>query len=126
MGHRRFRFPVGGLAALLLQACAVEVYDPGTDTTHLWGFGHLSVSKHTAEDGTTAVVTGVESYGLTLANRADETALNLGMRRNTRTEILSHDAELALEWNGNGPHALRARRSWLPPNATLSQEAPPP
>jgi len=126
VGHRRFSFPVGGLAALLLQACAVEVYDPATDTTHLWGFGHLSVSKHTAGDGTTAVVTGVESYGLTVASRADETALNIGMRRNTRTEILSQDAELALEWNGNGPHALRARRSWLPPNAPLTQEAPSP
>ena len=121
-----FRIIVGLFAALTLQACAVEVYDPATATTHIWGFGHLSASKHMSADGLTALVTDVESYGLTLAQGEDGLLLNLGARRSARTEILAQDSQLVLQWNDGDPHSLHPRRMWHPSTEPTGQEVPSP
>jgi hypothetical protein len=47
---------------LLIQSCSIRYVDKKTNTTHLWGVGHLK-AKIVVADNSSAHVTSVESIG---------------------------------------------------------------
>lgn len=108
-----------GLASLavagivvLLSGCAVQYYDPDTGTTHVWGFGHLSMKVPPPNDGLQAVVRATRVVGLSLGRIRERTYLTLGYDSEQQSEILSDSAAVYLEWPAGDLFNLRIGSSW--------------
>ena len=86
------------LAALHLSSCAVQVFDEKTGTTHLWGFGHLSMKVQGAEDDATlqAVTVATDSVGANMDTTPFSSGLGLGYHSSRVTYVVSADTQLQM------------------------------
>jgi hypothetical protein len=90
---------VAGLIAVSLlctSGCAFQYFDKQTQTQHLFGLGHLSMRTAT-NDTQSAVITGIETWGLSFGSTPDGAALNAGWVRSERAEVAPAQ-DLSLRW----------------------------
>jgi hypothetical protein len=85
------------ILAALFTGCAVHYYDPRTGTEHLWGFGHMKMKSAPVDASATAVVSGVQTLGLSVGAGRDEAHITAGWD-NRRRIILSTNASVSLLW----------------------------
>jgi hypothetical protein len=88
-----------GFALLLpsLSGCAIHYYDSRTGTEHLWGFGHLKMKSPPPNEGTKAVVTGVEMIGAGVQAGNEDYGISLGWTSHRKIAV-GDDASVRLEW----------------------------
>ena len=107
---------IAGIAALL-SGCAVQYYDPETGTTHVWGFGHLSMKMTPLNEGLQAVIRGTTVFGLSLGTARDRTYLTIGYDSEQQTDIVDQNASVHLDWPAGDLFAIRAGSSWPATNS---------
>ena len=89
---------IGLLVGVLVSGCAVHYYDPATQTEHVWGFGHIRFKAATAQEDVKAVLRGVRTIGVSIAQTDDGGYAVLGYHDIRSIKIMPEDAELRLEW----------------------------
>lgn len=107
--------PAGAVLAgvvALLSGCAVQYYDPDTGTTHVWGFGHLSMKASPPNEGVQAVVRATSILGLSVGRTGDRTYLTLGYDSEQQTDIVAESTAVRLEWPAGDLFNLRAGSAW--------------
>ncbi len=87
-------------------SCAIHYYDPATGTEHLWGFGHMAMRVHQPVNEPSAVVTGIDTLGLSLGTTRDSTHLAVGWHSIRRIEMPDNGL-LRLEWPSADFFAVR-------------------
>jgi len=94
------------LASLLwlgvsLGGCAIQYYDPETQTDHIWGIGHMQMRVSEDNEGVRAVVRGTDTIGLSAGRLRHESFFSLGWQRNQWLDVIDSDTAIRLEWPSN-------------------------
>jgi len=100
------------LFAVASGGCAVRYYDTQTGTEHLWGVGHLKMKASAPTEGVRSVVTGSETFGLSLGRVQDQSGILCGWQRLSRIAVVSPDTQLRLEWPNSDFFHLRIGTNW--------------
>jgi hypothetical protein len=114
--------------AVFLSGCAVQYYDPDTGTTHVWGFGHMSMKMNPPNEGVQAVVRATSLLGFSLGRTSDRTYLTLGYDAEQQTDIVAENTAIHLDWPSGALFDLRAGSSWPanhqpdPPSSNLQNQ----
>ena len=85
------------LAMVVYTGCAVQYYDPITQTDHLWGFGHFRMKVAPASEGVQAIVKSATVVGANVKVAADDTHLMVGWNKSTQMAVMSEGASVRLE-----------------------------
>ena len=104
------------LAIVVYAGCAVQYYDPVTQTDHLWGFGHFRMKVAPASEGVQAIVKSATVVGANVKIAADDTHVTVGWDRSTQMAVMSEGASVRLEWPNNNLFNMRvgSRPPFLP------------
>jgi hypothetical protein len=113
-GLRRLLFL--GFVILVYGGCAVQYYDPATQTDHLWGLGHFKMKVAPANEGVQAVVKGATVLGASVKIAPDDKHVVLGWDNTSQMIVMSEGASVRLEWPTNDPFSVRvgSRPPFLP------------
>lgn len=82
---------------LMPTGCAIHYYDKRTGTEHVWGLAHMRMKSAPVDDGIGAVVTGVETHGLSVGLGSQESHVTAGWD-NRRRIVMGSNAAVRLEW----------------------------
>jgi len=85
------------LAVAVWPGCAVHYYDAETGVEHLIGFGHLRLKRPASDDQIKAVVTGVESAGVSMGRVGETSYANVGVHRREQIMVYDEDTVLSLD-----------------------------
>lgn len=104
------------LVIIVHGGCAVQYYDPVTQTDHLWGFGHFKMKVAPANEGVQATVKGATVVGASVKIAPDDTHLVIGLDKTSQMAVMSDDASVRLEWPTNDLFSVRvgSRPPFLP------------
>lgn len=99
--------------------CAVQYYDPATQTEHLWGVGHFKMKVAPANEGVQATVKGATVVGASLKIAPDDTHVVVGLDKTSQMAVVSEGASVRLEWPTNDLFSVRvgSRPPFLPDRA---------
>ncbi len=87
--------------------CAVQYYDPATQTDHLWGVGHFKMRVVPANEGVQATVKGATVVGASVKIAPDDTHLAVGWDQTSQMAVVSEGASVRLEWPTSDPFSVR-------------------
>ncbi len=106
--------------------CAVQYYDPVTQTDHLWGVGHFKMKVAPANEGVQATVKGATVVGASLKIAPDDNHLVVGWDKTSQMAVVSEGASVRLEWPTNDLFSVRvgSRPPFLPDNGETDSKQP--
>jgi hypothetical protein len=87
--------------------CAVQYYDPVTQTEHLWGFGHFKMKVAPANEGVQAIVKSATVVGASVKFAPDYNHLVVGVDKTSQMTVVSEGASVRLEWPTNDLFSVR-------------------
>lgn len=99
----------GLLAAglLITSGCAIQYYDPDTQTEHLWGFGHMKMRIAPPVEGVQALVKGKEVIGASIGFGGADGHFLLGWNSYKQVQIVGESTSIRLEWPTSDPFDIR-------------------
>jgi hypothetical protein len=100
---------------LMTNGCALHYYDTRSGTEHVWGLAHMRMKSAPVDDGVGAVVTGIETHGLSLGLGRHESHVTAGWD-NRRRIVMGSNASVRLEWPNSS--FFNVRVGTAPPFAT--------
>ncbi len=83
-----------------ITSCAIQYVDKKTDTTHLFGFGHMKVRIPEQREGMNAIVSSVEVFGLSTGVDSGEWHVAAGWHKNILLRV-TDDSSVKLLWPNN-------------------------
>lgn len=101
--------------------CALQYYDPATQTDHLWGVGHFKMKVAPANEGVQATVKGATVVGASVKIAPDDTHVAVGWDQTSQIAVVSEGASVRLEWPTCDPFSVRVGSR--PPFLSNNQEA---
>lgn len=108
------------LAIVVFEGCAVQYYDPATQTDHLWGVGHFKMKVAPANEGVQATVKGATVVGASVKIAPDDTHMVVGYDQTSQMAVASEGASVRLEWPTNDLFSVRVGSK--PPILPTSEE----
>lgn len=87
-----------GLSCVLFgQACSIIHYDEDSNTTHVWGFGHLAVRATPATENVRGIVSSVESAGFALGTWQSSHFVAVGWSRQQAVEVIDDNTQFRID-----------------------------
>lgn len=104
------------LVIVVYVGCAVQYYDPATQTEHLWGVGHFKMKVAPANEGVQAIVKGATVVGASVKFAPGDTHAVVGVDKTSQMAVVSEGASVRLEWPANDLFSVRvgSRPPFLP------------
>lgn len=114
------------LAILMQGGCALQYYDPATQTDHLWGIGHFKMRVAPANEGVQAIVKGATVVGASVKVAPEDTHLTVGLDKTSQIAVVSEGASVRLEWPTSNPFSVRvgSQPPFLPNNEEADSKQP--
>jgi hypothetical protein len=120
-GWRWALFP---LVIIMHWGCAVQYYDPATQTEHLWGVGHFKMKVAPVSEGIQAIVKGATVVGASVKIAPDDNHVVIGLDKTSQMAVVSEGASVRLEWPTNDLFSVRvgSRPPFLPNRANTDSK----
>lgn len=94
--------------SFLPTGCAIHYFDDKTGTEHLIGFGHMRMKVAPPQEGVQAIVTAVDTLGVSVDGGSRNYGFAIGFSRSERVEVVDANASVALVWPDASLFNLRA------------------
>jgi hypothetical protein len=109
------------LAIVVYAGCAVQYYDPATQTEHLWGVGHFKMKVAPANEGVQATVKGATVVGASVKIAPDDSHVVVGLDKTSQMVVVGEGASVRFEWPTNDLFSVRvgSRPPFLPDNGEI-------
>lgn len=83
--------------ASLGQSCSFVHYDEDSNTTHVWGFGHLAIRATPASEDVRGIVSSVENAGFTMGSWRSSQFVSVGWSRQQAVEVIDDDTQFRID-----------------------------